>query len=70
MKLKKPAKKTLEEIGKHYLNIGVAIIVFAIIQPIVQGKFNIKVALYFGLAYFIVFSIAIILLVIGGSCDE
>ena len=30
--------KSKEELGKHLLNIGVAIIVFAVIQPIMDNK--------------------------------
>ncbi|WP_231475349.1 hypothetical protein [Persephonella sp. KM09-Lau-8] len=42
-------KKVFEEIGKHFLNIGVAIVVFAILQPIIKGKFDIKISFIFGI---------------------
>ena len=69
-KSKKGLRKAFEEIGKHLLNIGVAIIVFAILQPIIKDKFDIKIALSFGIIYLIIFTIAVILIAIGGNNDE
>jgi len=68
--VRKGLKKAFEEIGKHLLNIGVAIIVFAILQPIVKDKFDVKIALSFGIIYLIVFTIAVFLIAIGGNRDE
>lgn len=68
--MRKGLKKAFEEIGKHLLNIGVAIIVFAILQPIVKDKFDVKIALSFGIIYLIVFTIAVFLIAIGGNRDE
>ena len=33
-------KKGLEEVGKAIINIGVASVVFAVIQPVVNDKFS------------------------------
>ncbi len=70
MSWKKGLKKAFEEVGKHFLNIGVAIIVFAILQPIIKNEFSLKSSLMFGLIYLIVFSIAVFLIMIGGKEDE
>lgn len=63
-------KKAFEEVGKHFLNVCVAIIVFAIIQPLVNGTFNLKLAVYSAVAYFTLFVSSIILLVLGGTNNE
>jgi ABC-type Mn2+/Zn2+ transport system permease subunit len=67
---KKGLKRAFEEAGKHLLNIGVAIIVFAILQPIVKNEFSLKSSLIFGIVYLIIFAIAVFLIIIGGDEDE
>ncbi len=47
-------REDLKEFGKHLLNIGVAIIVFSIIQPLTHGSFNPYVVIISILAYIIV----------------
>lgn len=66
----KKLSEGLKELGKHLLNIGVAIIVFAIIQPLVNGKFQIGTAILFIIAYFTVVVIGTILIIEGGNKDE
>lgn len=68
--MKKGIKKSFEEAGKHLLNIGVAIIVFAILQPIVKNEFSLKSSLIFAFVYLIIFAIAIFLIALGGKEDE
>ena len=63
-------KKPLEETGKHLQNIGVAIIVFAILQPILKGEFALKTSLIFAAIYVVILVISIILLALGGEKDE
>lgn len=70
MKLKKGIRKAFEEFGKHLLNIGVAIIVFAILQPIIKGEFNKEVSISFGLIYVIIAIVSSVLIVLGGSENE
>ncbi len=36
-------KEELKEVGKQILNIGVAVIVFAIIQPLMKNELNVDV---------------------------
>jgi len=67
---KKNVKESLKEYGKHLLNIGVAIIVFSILQPIVNGKFETKQALYFVIAYIVVVLIGNVLVALGGNENE
>ncbi len=68
--MKEGLKKVSEEIGKHFFNIGVAIIVFAIIQPIIKDEFNLKISIAFGSVYLIIFLIATFLIIVGGSKSE
>lgn len=70
MNWKKGLKKAFEEVGKHLLNIGVAIIVFAILQPIVKNEFSPKSSLIFAIVYLIIFTIAVFLIVVGGRENE
>ncbi len=70
MNWKKGLIKASEEIGKHLFNIGVAVVVFSILQPVIKGSFNLKSALTFGLIYLIIFLFASILIIVGGSKDE
>jgi uncharacterized membrane protein (DUF441 family) len=68
--MKKGIKKAFEEAGKHLLNIGVAIIVFAILQPILKNEFSLKSSLIFAVVYLLIFAIAIFLIAIGGEENE
>ncbi len=70
LKWEKGLKKAFEEVGKHFLNIGVAIIVFAILQPIVKSEFSPKSSLIFAVVYLIIFTIAVFLITLGGREDE
>ncbi len=63
-------KESLKEYGKHLLNIGVAIIVFAIPQPIIRGEFKTSIAMYFIFAYILVSVIGNIFIAIGGQKYE
>ena len=63
-------KIAFEELGKHSLNIGVAVIVFAIIQPIVGGSLNFKIAIFASIFYVILLTIGVFFLYIGGDCNE
>lgn len=68
--MRKGLKKAFEEIGKHFLNIAVAIVVFAILQPIIKKTFDIGTAILFIIAYFVVMVVGTIFIIIGGSEDE
>jgi len=49
--LRRSLRRSFEEIGKHFLNIGVAIVVFAISQPIIKDEFSLKKSLIFAFIY-------------------
>ena len=52
--MKKGIGKALEEFGKHLLNIGVALIVFTIIQPYIQDKIDVNKIIIAMIIYFFV----------------
>ena len=54
--------KSKEELGKHLLNIGVAIIVFAIIQPIMESKVDFVKVGIFAVIYILIASIGYFLI--------
>ncbi|WP_457634568.1 hypothetical protein [Persephonella sp.] len=68
--MRKGLKNALNEIGKHFLNVAVAVIVFSIIQPLINGKFQIGTAILFIIAYFILVIIATVFIIVGGKEDE
>ncbi len=45
--------KSKEELGKHLLNIGVAIIVFAVIQPIMNDRVDFIKLIFSVVAYIV-----------------
>ena len=55
-------REYLKEIGKQLLNLAIAIIVFAIIQPLVKGDVNPIVAITAVFLYFIITAIGGILI--------
>jgi uncharacterized protein YhhL (DUF1145 family) len=63
-------QKGLKELGKGFINIGVAFIIFAIIQPFVKEKFSIKIAVVSIIFSFIFFIIGVILASLNGEKDE
>jgi len=65
-KFNKGLYKALEELGKHFLNVGVAVVVFAILKPIIDGKFKPKIALYFFITYLLIVVTSTVFLVFGG----
>jgi len=52
--------KGFNELGKGAINLGVAFIIFAFIQPFVKGKLNIDIALVSGLIAAILFGIGFV----------
>lgn len=63
-------KEHLKEAGKHLLNIAVAIIVFAVIQPAVNKEFDVLVAVISIAFYLVIFSIGIYLIKKGQSEEK
>ena len=62
-------REDLKEFGKHLLNIGVAIIVFSIIQPLTKGEFNPYVVIISIVAYIIVVILGMFFIRKGGKKD-
>jgi uncharacterized membrane protein (DUF441 family) len=44
-------QKFLEEFGKHILNVGTALIIIVVLQPLMHGKANIKAFVIATIAY-------------------
>ena len=68
--MKKGLAEGLKELGKHLLNIGVAIIVFSIIQPIMNGNFKTSNAILFIITYFILMIVGTIFIIVGSNEHE
>ena len=62
--------EALKEIGKHLLNIAVAIIVFIIIQPAVIHKIDKPLAILGIFAYFIIIMISFLLIKAGKYIEK
>ena len=48
--------KSKEELGKHLLNIGVAVIVFAVLQSIMNNKVDFVKVVVFAIVYILIAS--------------
>lgn len=62
--------KSFEEFGKQLLNIGVAIIVFAVIQPFINHSYNFNDIVIAIFAYVIITLTGIFLIEFGGGKDD
>jgi len=62
--------KLLEEFGKQLLNIGVAIIVFAVIQPLIKHSFNFSNIVIAIISYTIITLSGILFIETGGYKNE
>ena len=62
-------KKGLEEVGKAIINIGVASVVFAVIQPIVNDKFSPTLSIGAIFVFIALGTIGFFLVSVGGYCD-
>ena len=63
-------RKGLEEVGKAIINIGVAVIIFAIVQPVVNGKFSTRLGLIAFFAFLLLLITGFWLVSYGGDRDE
>ncbi|RUM49163.1 MAG: hypothetical protein DSY47_04070 [Hydrogenothermus sp.] len=63
-------RKGLEEVGKAIINIGVAVIIFAIIQPIVNGKFSATLTLGAIFIFILLEAISFFIVSYGGEENE
>ena len=55
-------REYLKELWKQFLNLAIAIIVFAIIQPVIKGEIKLSVAIIAVLLYFVFTTIGGILI--------
>ncbi len=58
-------KEYLKELGKQLLNIGVAIVVFAIIQPLMKGDLKPSIAIYSIITYIIITTFGLFFVKLG-----
>jgi len=63
-------REDLKEFGKHLLNIAVAIIVFAIIQPLIKGNLHPEIVIYSIIVYIIVVIVGMFFIRKGGKKDD
>ncbi len=63
-------KEASKEVGKGFINIGVAFIIFALIQPFVKGEINTKLFLIAVFGFFISILIGALLVAFGGEKDD
>ncbi len=62
--------KGLNELGKGFINLAIAIIVFAIVQPLVSGKAFLSISIASAVIAVILFFIGVILSSLGGTDNE
>ena len=62
--------KGLNELGKGFINLAIAIIVFAIVQPLVSGKASLSISIASAVIAVILFFIGVILSSLGGTDNE
>ncbi len=63
-------RKGLEEVGKAIINIGVAVIIFAIVQPVVNGKFSARLGLIAFFAFLFLLITGFWLVSYGGDKND
>ncbi len=63
-------KKAFEEYGKSLLNFSVAILIFAILQPVINEKINMLQMLIFGVIYLVVVFAGMIFINLGEEDDN
>ncbi len=62
--------KGLNELGKGFINIGIAFVVFAIIQPFVKESITLKVVIASIIFSIIFFSVGVILSSMNGEEND
>ena len=63
-------KKAFEEYGKSLLNFSVEILIFAILQPVINEKINMLQMLIFGVIYLVVVFAGMIFINLGEEDDN
>lgn len=62
--------EALKELGKHLLNLALAIAVYLLIQPFLKEKFSLKVFLIGFLFYFLLGSLGFLLIIFGSKLSN
>ncbi len=60
----------LKELGKHFLNFALALIISLVFQPLVQGKFNPKFTLWVSLGYTSLLALSLVLFTLGDKLEK
>lgn len=63
-------KEGFKEFGKALINIGVAAIIFAIIQPFVKGEFSAKLGIIALIMFLSLSGVGILLISLGGKEND
>ena len=63
-------KEGLKEVGKAIINIGVATVIFAIIQPLVKGEFSTTLGIIAFIVFIVFSTIGFFLISAGGSKND
>ena len=63
-------KEGFKEFGKALINIGVAAIIFAIIQPFVKGEFSAKLGVIALIMFLSLSGVGILLISLGGKKND
>ncbi len=62
--------EALKELGKHFLNLAVAVIVFMILQPLVSPNISNKFYLIGMISYLIIVISGFFLIIIGKKLED
>jgi len=63
-------RESSKEVGKGFINIGVAFVIFALIQPFVKGEFNINLFLVAIFGFFVSTLIGSLFIAFGGKKND
>jgi len=62
--------EALKELGKHLLNLALAIAIYLLIQPFLKGKPSLKV-LVIGISfYFLLIALGFLLIILGNKLSD
>jgi len=62
--------EALKEVGKHLLNLALAIAIYLLIQPFLKDSSSLKLFMMGIFFYFVLIALGILLIVIGNKIDE
>ena len=62
--------EALKEVGKHLLNLALAIAIYLLIQPFLKGKASSKIFTVGIFSYFLLITLGILLIVLGNKLSD